>query len=163
MGDSALIYRKRFESALHEAETHLRRIDTACGMLNSAYAFPLSRKDFHDLTTNDEHLAFADQLIFRFSKAQDCIGAKLFKSFLLAQGENVDKPFLDILNSLEKIRMLSVDSWFELREIRNEIAHDYEDDEAAGMNILNGIIVHKDELKRIVSLFRQSALETGIA
>ena len=52
-------------------------------------------------------------------------------------------------------------SWFELREIRNEIAHDYEDDEAAGISILNGIIVHKDELKRIVSLFRHRALDAG--
>ena len=69
----------------------------------------LSRKGFHELLRNDGHLAFADQMIFRFSKAQDCIGAKLFKSFLLAQGENIDRPFLDILNSLEKINMLSVD------------------------------------------------------
>ena len=142
MGDPALIYRKKFESALHEAETHLRRIDTACAMLNGMYEFPLSRKGFHELLRNDGHLAFADQMIFRFSKAQDCIGAKLFKSFLLAQGENVDRPFLDILNGLEMISMLSVDAWFELREIRNEIAHDYEDDEAAGINILNGIVLN---------------------
>lgn len=71
-------------------------------------------------------------LIYRFSKAQDCIG-----------------------NNLEKINLLSVDTWFELREIRNEIAHDYEDSKAAGMNIINGIISYKDELKRIVLLFQQ--------
>jgi CHASE3 domain sensor protein len=94
-------------------------------------------------------------LIYRFSKAQDCIGNKLFKAFLLYQGENVDRPFLDILNNLEKIKLLSVDTWFELREIRNEIAHDYEDSKAAGKNIINGIISYKDELKRIVSLFKQ--------
>lgn len=157
MGDPALIYRKKLESALHEAETHLRRIDTACAVLNGLYDFPLSSKGFHELLRNDGHLAFADQMIFRFSKAQDCIGAKLFKSFLLAQGENIDRPFLDILNSLERISMVSVDAWFELREIRNEIPHDYEDNETAGINILNGIFVHKDELKRIVSLFRRRA------
>ena len=92
MGDPALICRKKLESALHEAETHLRRIDTACALLGGTYKFPLSNKDFHELLRNDEHLALADQMIFRFSKAQDCIGAKLFKSFLLAQGENIDKP-----------------------------------------------------------------------
>jgi len=63
-------------------------------------------------------LAFADQIIYRFSKAQDSMGAKLFKAFMFFQDENVDKPFMDILNSLEKLEILEVDEWFELREIR---------------------------------------------
>ncbi len=41
--------------------------------------------------------AFCDQVVYRFSKLQDIMGAKLFKSFLLFQGENINKPFLDIL------------------------------------------------------------------
>jgi len=47
---------------------------------------------------NTQYLAYSDQSIYRFSKLQDCMGAKLFKSVLLYQGENVNKPFLDILN-----------------------------------------------------------------
>ena len=39
-----------------------------------------------------------EDLIYRFSKLQDCMGAKLFKSVLLYEGENVNKPFLDLLN-----------------------------------------------------------------
>jgi hypothetical protein len=155
MGNSALIYKKKFESALHEAEIHVQRMDAACSVLRANYDIPVSSEDFDRLVQNDEHLAFADQMIYRFSKAQDCIGNKLFKAFLLYQGENVDRPFLDILNNLEKIKLLSVDTWFELREIRNEIAHDYEDSKTAGKNIINGIISYKDELKRIVSLFKQ--------
>lgn len=161
MGNPALIYRKRFEAALQEAEIHVQRMDAACSVLRANYDFPVSSQDFDRLVQNDEHLAFADQMIYRFSKAQDCIGNKLFKAFLLDQGENVDRPFLDILNNLEKIHLVSVDTWFELREIRNEIAYDYEDSKVSGMNILNGIISYKDELKRIVTLFQQTGQKTA--
>ena len=103
------------------------------------------------LMLNDSaSLAFADQIIYRFSKAQDSMGAKLFKAFMLYNGENVDRPFLDILNSLEKIHILNVDEWFELREIRNEIAHNYENNENVARNIINSIYMHKGELKQIL-------------
>ncbi len=97
-------------------------------------------------------LAFADQIIYRFSKAQDSMGAKLFKAFMLYQGENVDKPFLNILNSLEKLEILDVDEWFELREIRNEIAHNYEENEATGRAIINSIYNSKNELQSILNM-----------
>ena len=41
----------------------------------------------------------------------------------------VNKPFLDILNQLEAIDIINVDEWFEIRDLRNEIAHDYEDND----------------------------------
>ena len=78
------------------------------------------------------------------------MGGKLFKSILLYQGENIDKPFLDILNQLEKMNILDVDEWFELRDLRNEIAHDYEDNELMAINILNMIYKLKDDLKEIL-------------
>jgi hypothetical protein len=129
---------------------HLSQIENAFGELSKVYNFPLDQGDFHKLLENKIHLAFADQIIYRFSKAQDSMGAKLFKAYLLYQGENVDKPFLDILHSLEKIDLLSVDDWFELREIRNEIAHDYEDNENIGRNILNSIHSHHNKFKNII-------------
>jgi phage regulator Rha-like protein len=76
--------------------------------------------------------------------------AKLFKSFMQYQGENIDKPFLDILNSLEKLQIVNVEKWFELREIRNEIAHDYESSENIARNIINSIYEHKNEFKCIL-------------
>ncbi|MEA3315002.1 MAG: toxin-antitoxin system antitoxin subunit, partial [Campylobacterota bacterium] len=84
-------------------------------------------------------------------KLQDCMGAKLFKSILLYQGENVNKPFLDILNNLEKMDIIDVDNWFELRDLRNEIAHDYDDNNNQAINILNTIHSLQDELERILN------------
>ena len=73
----------------------------------------------------------------------------MFKAFLLAQGEDVDRPFLDILNNLEKINILSVDSWFELRDLRNEISHNYDADEAR--TILNTILEYRPKLEAVLN------------
>ncbi len=151
MQNSTLIYKEKFFKVIKETNIHISRIDGAFEELLCVYKFPLSENDFKLLIQNKFHLAFADQIIYRFSKAQDSMEAKLFKSYLLYQGENIDKPFLDILHTLEKIDLLSVDEWFELREIRNEIAHDYEDNENIGKNILNSIYCHKNELKNILN------------
>lgn len=78
-------------------------------------------------------------MIYRFSKAQDTIGARVFKAFFLFQGENLDKPFLDLLNQLEKLNIMDVDQWFLLREVRNTIAHEYESHHQQAYEILNAI------------------------
>ncbi len=96
-------------------------------------------------------LAYSDQCIYRFVKLQDTMGAKLFKSLLLYLGENTDRPFLDILNQLEKIDVVDVDEWFEIRDLRNEIAHNYADDEGMVADILNTIFQLKGELSEILT------------
>ena len=156
MGDTTLIYRQKFEKSLSESLKHLLRINNAFAELQKSYIFPINQDDFHDLIQDTTHLAFADQIIYRFSKAQDNMGAKLFKAYLLYQGENIDKPFMDILNTLEKIKILNIDEWFELREIRNEISHDYEDSESRGKDIINSIYKHKNELSQILKIFEKS-------
>jgi hypothetical protein len=65
-------------------------------------------------------------LIFRFSKLQDLIGGKLFRNYLNFSGLNTDNmSFFDILKELEKESVIDIDSWNELRELRNDIAHEY--------------------------------------
>ena len=87
----------------------------------------------------------------RFSKLQDCMGAKLFKSLLLYQDENVNKPFLDILNQLEVMEIIEVNEWFEIRDLRNEIAHDYDNNDTVANDILNAIYANKNELEQTLN------------
>ena len=47
--------------------------------------------------------------------------------------------------------MVNIDEWFLLREIRNEITHEYEDNEELAKNILNAIYKHKNQLKKIIN------------
>jgi len=118
--------------------------------MNKRFTLPISIKDYENILSNPLDLALADQVIYRFSKLQDTIGAKLFKNFLLMQGENVNKPFLDILNRLEEIGLIDVERWFEIRDLRNEIAHEYENSDFEAVEIINEINELKDDLKQIL-------------
>ena len=147
MGNKTLVYKQKVTDNLNESYKHLLRLENAFEALKKNYFFPISTDNFKIILENIEHLAYSDQIIYRFSKLQDCMGAKLFKSVLLYQGENVNKPFLDILNQLEVIDIINVDEWFEIRDLRNEIAHDYEDNDEMAINILNTIYKLKTDLK----------------
>lgn len=147
MGNKTLVYKQKVHDNLSESYKHLSRLQNAIEALERNYIFPLSMESFKNILESVEHLAYSDQIIYRFSKLQDCMGAKLFKSVLLYEGENVNKPFLDILNQLEAIDIINVDEWFEIRDLRNEIAHDYEDNDEIAINILNTIHKLKSDLK----------------
>jgi len=147
MGSKTLVYKKKVNDNLNESYKHLNRLENAFEALGENYTFPIAIDDFQKILVSTEHLAYSDQIIYRFSKLQDCMGAKLFKSVLLHEGENVNKPFLDILNQLETIDIINVDEWFEIRDLRNEIAHNYEDNNEIVINILNTIHKLKSDLK----------------
>jgi len=149
MGSQA-ISKANFDKVFNEAVVHISRLEQSFNELSKTFSLPLTSSSFAKIVQDPVFLAFSDQIVYRFSKAQDTIGAKLFKAYLLVQGENVDKPFLDILNSLEKNNIVNVDKWFELREIRNEIAHDYEDNDSHGKDVINMIYAHKKELTKII-------------
>jgi hypothetical protein len=75
---------------------------------------------------NDIDVSFLDQLVFRFSKLQDTLGEKVFPGILRLSEEEVKrKTFIDILNRLEELGIIEKNEWLKLREIRNEIAHEY--------------------------------------
>jgi uncharacterized protein with HEPN domain len=98
----------------------------------------------------DELTGHLDQYVFRFSKLQDAIGQKLFKGLLLFLGEETyNKPFLDIFNRLEQLGIIeNYDLWNELRIIRNEIAHEYDENKHELIEKLNKIINSKDKLEK---------------
>lgn len=148
MESTSVVHKERLLQVVKEVAVHLLRIDEAFEKLKEKYNFPLSEQDFARILKFD--LAYADQIIYRFSKAQDSIGAKLLKIFIISQGESAEQPFLDILNSLEKMHILIVEDWFVLRDLRNEIAHNYECEQAKAMGIINNIYSHKNELKNIL-------------
>ncbi len=69
-------------------------------------------------------------LIFRFSKLQDLLGTKLFRTYLDFAGFEVnEKNFFEILKAIEKEDIVDIDTWDEFRKLRNNIAHDYPQEE----------------------------------
>jgi len=149
VGSKTLIYKKRLKYNLKESY-NLYRLNIAFEELEKSYTFPIDNKSFEHILNSNQELAYSDQIIYRFSKLQDTMGAKLFKSLLLYQGESVNRPFLDILNQLERIDIIDVEEWFEIRDLRNEIAHEYEDSDGVAINILNMIYRLKGDLKEIL-------------
>ena len=147
MGNKTLVYKQKVQDNLNEGYKHFLRLENAFIALQKQYQFPINMDNFKTIVDSIQYLAYSDQIIYRFSKLQDCMGAKLFKSVLLYEGENINKPFLDILNQLEIIDIINVDEWFEIRDLRNEIAHDYEDNDEIAINILNTIYKLKIDLK----------------
>jgi len=70
-----------------------------------------------------------DVLIFRFSKLQDLLGRKIFRSILEYSGFDTNVSFVEILSELERSSLVDIEKWIELRDIRNAIAHEYPEDE----------------------------------
>jgi len=87
--------------------------------------FPLTEIKFRQISPIE--LALLDQLIYRFSKLQDSMGARLFKQLLQALEEDISSlPFIDILYKLEKLNLLDdAKDWIALRQTRNTISHEY--------------------------------------
>ncbi|MEQ1525769.1 MAG: hypothetical protein ABL911_03355 [Gallionella sp.] len=72
--------------------------------------------------------------------------------------ENVKaKPFIDILNRLEQLGLLDDKNvWLELRKIRNNIAHQYEDEAQQASEALNAIYAAKPILEKIYMSLKAS-------
>lgn len=154
MGSKTLVYKQKVEDNLKESNLHLLRLQNAVDRLSKNYTFPLNSDSFKVVLESIEMLAYCDQVIYRFSKLQDCMGAKLFKSVLLYEGENVNKPFLDLLNRLEVLDIINVDEWFEIRDLRNDIAHDYANNNENSIKLLNTIYNLRSELTDILESIR---------
>lgn len=133
------------QTNITECKKHVRA-------MNYAYSKILARTPLTStilLEQNDEEIAQIDQFIYRFSKLQDAIGNKLFRSVLLILGEDIsNKSAIDIFNKLEQLEIISdYDKWRNLRNLRNELAHEYEEDLDYTAELLNKLLKQKLELE----------------
>jgi hypothetical protein len=113
----------RLKEAVQLCKIHVERMSFAYE--KTIKLFPLTEEKF--ILIEPEELSFIDQLIFRFSKLQDCMGGKLFPAILENLGEEIiGVPFIDILSKLEKLNLLeNTKDWLLLRETRNIVTHEY--------------------------------------
>lgn len=114
---------ERLTTSLQKCRIHLQRLQYAVSQTERL--FPLDRERYQLLT--DAQIGNIDQIVFRFTKLQDELGTNTFRYILVYLKEDIlDKPFRDILNKLERLRIIdSSDTWLALRELRNDLAHEY--------------------------------------
>jgi len=135
-----------FKEKLYECDRHCQKIADAKEYL--APIIPLDIQKYQDIDKISS--SFIDQLIFRFSKLQDTIGESILKSILLMSQEDVKKmTFLDMLNRFEELELLDKNQWLRLRELRNDIAHEYSFNQAEVVDTINLIYQKSDELIEI--------------
>jgi len=92
--------------------------------LKSLYSIPLKEEYFEDEDLVLEELL--DAIVYKFNKIQSIVSEKLFKLILEYIGiEAKNKSFLEILSLLERENVLEIAKWRDLRNIRNNITHDY--------------------------------------
>ncbi len=143
------VFAEKLTRVLNECDKHIIRIKEASQDLDKI--MPLNINSYNSLTKDD--IQALDQFLFRFSKLRDAMGRKLFKLIMIfVEGDELlveQMPFLDILNRLEKIGILKKESWQILRDIRNELAHNYDDDPQEMSEILNRIYYQKETLFQI--------------
>lgn len=134
----------RLKAILKQCDKHIGRINSAYKKISSY--LPLDENKYKNL--NDDEIEHIDQFLYRFTKLQDAMGERLFKAVLDTTGEATYKmTFIDIFNKLEQLEIIEdFEKWQELREIRNELAHEYEDEPAENAERLNKIFQMKNDL-----------------
>jgi len=87
-------------------------------------------------TLKSEKKAILDAYLKRFSSIQDFMGAKIFALLLEVAGINSNK-MSEVLYYIEKEQIIdSLENWIELREVRNDLEHDYPEDLQEALNNL---------------------------
>ncbi len=140
--------KEKLTQGIEEAFIHLKRLLFAGNSIK--IFFPLTEEFM--LNIDEESIQDLDQFVFRFMKLQDCIGQRLFPSLLdNLQEDYSTKSFLDILNRLEQLGAIeSAYSWQELRDIRNDIAHEYSENTKENISSLNELYIKTADLLAIL-------------
>jgi hypothetical protein len=136
--------KKILDSAITQCNLHAKRIETALQHIHKL--IPFSPEVLASL--QDEDLGFLELLTSRLAKLQDTIGQKIFPNILVLLQEDITgKSFVDILNKLEKLQFLdSTETWKDIREIRNSIAHDYPENPKLVSENLNKAVIASRKL-----------------
>ena len=145
--------RLKMQKYLNECNKHKIRIEKSYAKVKEI--FPLSAPRYQSL--NDDEIEAMDQYLFRFSKLQDTLGKRVFRAIVSEYEEDIDAlTFVDVLNRLEKIGVLDdVNIWKTLRDVRNDISHQYDDNPQEMAEALNNIFAYKTELIAILEKIEQ--------
>ena len=113
-----------------------------------AMGFDFSSEAFSSLSI--EQKAVLEAYLKRFSSLQDFLGAKVFKSLLDVSGVSYTK-MSEVLTLIEKEEIIDLDTWIALRNIRNNLEHDYPDELDEALLDLKDCIGYFAYMKEVVA------------
>lgn len=121
--DKNLVLRLQFllrvvrKECLHLTNTDKRLFDT-----------PFTSERIKQLETDIDLSERVEAFVGRFSRLQDTVADKLLPALLVALGET-PSAVIDNLDRAERLGFLdSADEWLAMRQLRNQMVHEYVDD-----------------------------------
>jgi hypothetical protein len=122
---SAQIERLRFLARVVRRECdHLSTTD------RRLFAAPFTPQTAAMLAEEPDLSERVEAFVGRFGRLQDTLGDKLLPALLRALGEQAG-AVIDNLDRAERLSLLtSADRWFAMRELRNQMVHEYIEDPA---------------------------------
>ena len=152
--ESDSMLRKRLDSYFAEAQKHIILMEDA----KKVITLPIKNYD----TLPDLEKFALNTLVFRFSKLQDLIGSKMFRTYLeFNKFDTRNKSFLELLREIEKEGIADIDSWDELRRIRNSVAHEYPGEEEETVEALELLIRKMPLLIAVAHRLKDKCNEIG--
>ena len=119
----------------------------------------LTLENYSQLSKADRRLL--DQFAYRYTRLQDDMGARLMPAVLKALGEDVAPlSAVDRFNRLEQLGWLvNAEEWMNLRQVRNQFAHDYPDSPAERFDRLQAATQAAQKLLTVMAQFQPKIMQ----
>ncbi len=138
---------KKRKLLVAQLDEHLAMLDKSVIALAYSYdkCSAIGEKEEYDLTEQESFEA----LTSRFARASDILTQKVFKTLFILLQENI-KTIIDAANFLEKLEIIeTADNLLNIREIRNQIAHEYVESDIK--SLFFDVLRYVPELKKIIN------------
>lgn len=149
--------RLRFLKRVVEREIHHLRYSS-----DSAFASPLTEEHAAKLSEDEVLAEKVEAYTSRFCRLQDTAGDKLLPLWLRALGEKTG-AVADNLDRAEKLGVLdSADKWLEIRQIRNQMIHEYIESPQVLADALNTAYGYQETLMAFAHAMLADAERRGL-
>lgn len=123
----------RLEFLLRVVRKECRHLATTDQRL---FAIPFTNAQVAQLEDDGDLAERVEAFVGRFGRLQDTVGDKLLPSLLLALGEKPSAA-IDNYDRAERLGFIrSVDEWMTIRNLRNQMIHEYVEDPVVLMSAL---------------------------
>ncbi|SFC37402.1 hypothetical protein SAMN05660443_2402 [Marinospirillum celere] len=137
--------RKRLEFLTRVVAKEVKHLDYAS---QQAFKTPLTQQKVDNLEQDPELALKIEAFTSRFCRLQDTLGDKLLPALLKALGEPAQALLIN-LNKAEKYGWLdSAETWMQLRQLRNQMIHEYIEDTSTLLAALTTAAEKQKELNR---------------
>jgi hypothetical protein len=131
-----------------------RQLQKALGHLAYSYA-KIQKFSLDTEELDDETLETWESFAARFARVSDIFLARYLRTYILNSDPGFRGSFRDFVNQAEKLGLIDDTTiWFEIRELRNISAHEYNEDNLT--QFYQQLKVHCPRLLKLTDLLAES-------